>query len=534
MSPTENIIIKSGNPFGKNATPASYTRFILPFKYSGKISEFKQGKLWTDIKPDKNSEEREKYFTNETSQVLFHQAKYFEFNHDDLLHFDYLDKTISLNSPKIALFEAELGSKESLLKTGFLILEIYFKEEQEISLELLLEINELFRYKTEPYKGHSNQLSQNFNQHLAQFLLKEKDSTPVKYGHWQRLLDSFFGDSFGKGWDIYADSRAFVWTCVVTKKREKDLVEKDLVEKFYPDSSDKWQAQNYGHWIKLLNVDKSREDRDRLAGQEFNSQSVHSSTEFEREWADKKTYKRWEELGSFYGFSYHCGAAFIPPSTDPGYWQHFGQMYFDMYLLLLYTRVTVFRFSNKLTEISIEATKKDDVEANILNWRKSFESLRWEFTLFTNLYQFPLISNQQQMIEMYAIARESLDIEDLYNEVKEEIHNNQEYILQQVQQKQSESSLTLAEQSTALAATSLKLTRLATIGLVVGMALTMLSTRISDSLGSLVNNLIIPNKFRLENGLSVDWFLIVIYMIFFFLFLKILVWVWEKFFGGEN
>jgi hypothetical protein len=446
MNPSTNIIIKTGNPFETNASPASYSRFILPFAYF----QIPEPANWKHLKIEKD-DPRKSYFTNETSKVLFEQAKYYEFENWTFKPFEYLESEISLNTPKIVLFEAESKSKDSLLKTGFLILEIYFEQGKKISLEYLLEINELFRYKTKPYNEHENPLSQTFNCNIAKYLDKTKECKAVEYSHWQRLLNSFFGDDFGKDWDIYADNRAFVWTCAVLEKGATELENRFRFQLDFAEN--KWQAENYGHWIKLLNVDKPRSDKDRLKNTPISSNGVHQSTTFERAWANEKTYKRWEESGSLYGFSYHSGAALIPTMEfkkedatigyEPPLWQHFGQMYLDMVLLLLYTRVTVFRFSNELTKISIKATAKDNIEANILNWRRSFETLRWEFTLFTNLYQFPLISNQQQMLEMYAIAREALDIQELYNEVKEEIHNNQEFIEQRIAKGQAESSLAL-------------------------------------------------------------------------------------------
>jgi len=40
----------------------------------------------------------------------------------------------------------------------------------------------------------------------------------------------------------------------------------------------------------------------------------------------------------------------------------------------------------------------------------------------TNLYQFPMFTTQQQGLEMYAVARASLSIKELYDEVSTEIH----------------------------------------------------------------------------------------------------------------
>lgn len=75
---------------------------------------------------------------------------------------------------------------------------------------------------------------------------------------------------------------------------------------------------------------------------------------------------------------------------------------------------------------------------------------------FTNLYQFPLISNQQQGIEMYSLAREIMDVEEFYREIKEEIHNANDYLT--------------AKESTELSETTTRLTKIATIVLPIVLA----------------------------------------------------------------
>ncbi len=509
MNPSTNIIIETGNPFETNASPASYSRFILPFAYC-KIPGL------TDWKEDilDKKDPRKNYFTKETSEVLFTSAKWYLLENWEF-DLEYSEKKISVSPPKIVLFEAKSNSNGSLLKTGFLILELYFAKRQDFSLELLLEINELFRYKAEPYLGHKNPLADTFNCELAKYLPKKEDCEAIEYSHWQRLLNSFLGETPTEKWDIYADNRAFVWTCAVTKKGAKDLENRFRFQLDFAEG--KCKAQNFGHWIKLLNVDKPRGDYEREHGIEFDSKRIHLSTAFERAWADKNTYKRWEESGGFYGFSYHSGAALISNMTDPDLWKHFGQMYFDMVLLLLYTRVTVFRFSNQLTTISIDATTSENRDADIQKWQTSFESLRWEFTLFTNLYQFPLISNQQQMLEMYAIAREALDIQELYNEVKEEIHNNQEFIEQRIAKGQAESSLDL--------------TRIATLGLALGIAFAFIPTTLCDNLVEFLigeNGILRGTWMYRENGWNIRWGILIAVSFISFYGLRLLSCFWAK------
>ena len=203
------------------------------------------------------------------------------------------------------------------------------------------------------------------------------------------------------------------------------------------------KAWDLGHWIKLLNVDKPGKNID----------NTHQSRDFERRWAEERTYKRWEEEGTFYGFNYHCGAMVGPPIDEPldepPICQHFGQMYFDQVLLLLYIRVALFRFSMELNRISVDALKGK--RRYLSRWREDFQRLRWSFALFANLYQFPLLSNQQQGIEMYSLARDYLDVDDLFREVKEEINDCHEYLVVREEMEQSSKIE--------------RLTRVATIGL---------------------------------------------------------------------
>ncbi|MBA1332708.1 hypothetical protein QQ73_17050 [Candidatus Endoriftia persephone str. Guaymas] len=140
--------------------------------------------------------------------------------------------------------------------------------------------------------------------------------------------------------------------------------------------------------------------------------------QFERTWAKERTYGRWEEWGTWYGFSYHSGAALMKaPDRPPNTVEHFSRQYFDIALLLFYLRVTLFRFSAKLGSISEQGLTDDN-----------FRAIREQFAHFTIRYQFPILSNQQQGIELYEKARKYFDLEDLYKEVKAEIHETHEYL----------------------------------------------------------------------------------------------------------
>jgi len=137
-------------------------------------------------------------------------------------------------------------------------------------------------------------------------------------GKWAESARGFVSgkDETDPGWAIYSDNRTFVWTCAIMKNGGNEL--RTVFNK--PGG----KASGFGYWIKLLNVDQPGKD----VGE------TNESTCFEEKWAEERTYKRWEEGGTFYGFNYHCGAMLGPRLEEPPLWKHFGQMYFDQTLLL--------------------------------------------------------------------------------------------------------------------------------------------------------------------------------------------------------
>lgn len=221
------------------------------------------------------------------------------------------------------------------------------------------------------------------------------------------------------GWLQYADHRAFVWTCAVLADPQAPLLAlvkelgKDLDRKLGPD---------LGHWLRLVNMDPLGPD-------------PAQCTPYEAAWADKRTYRRWAHYGALQGFNYHGGAMLTGVCVEPPTWRHFGAMYFDVAILLLYVRATLFRFGYQMSQLSAEARHRDDDQEAMNRLEEEFESVRLDFALFTNLYQFPLLSNQQQGIELYALCREQMDVDALFREVESEVKATHEFLALRTQHK---------------------------------------------------------------------------------------------------
>lgn len=452
--------IVCGNPSQK---PASYTRFILPFAYRPqKIASGVSDFTYKVFEPEELTW-RQRYLTHETADVLFRRAKWvvldgksgqeieIQFSRGNTL-------TVCVSPPELVLFEwpnNENDTENEILRTGFLIIGIYFPEQNHAQpcLDNLLELNEVFKYWQQPFTRHEEigkyrELLKNLPYRIneSKTIGFMENSRELYFERWACLLEFPLFDEGGscwklipnewmakarrkveghaekidsdgtEDWMVYADNRTFVWTCSLMENGANSLRESCLPGDLVSSS---------GYWRRLLNIDPP---------------GYNHNTKFEEKWTDEHTFKRWEESGTLYGFSYHSGAMLGPSCNEPPLWKHFGQMYFDQAMLLLYLRVGLFRFSHALSQIS---SRVIDAKIDKKKWLIEFSRLRKEFSLFTNLYQFPLISNQQQGVEMYGAARKSMGVNELFREVQDEINSCHDYLSIEEAQEQTRSTTRL-------------------------------------------------------------------------------------------
>lgn len=403
--------LRPGDPDGPE--PASFTRFLLPFAWRKHACPAVADDVlhFAADPPHPVSERlhaRRTYFTPETTLVLFERASWLRaVNWHAREHRVAIgDRTVAFTiaPPRAVLFESH-NPDIAHLDTGFLIVEITFQSD--VQFNELLRLNEVFRYWRKPYSSHCD---------AARLLGAD---VPVYHSLWEELLRlpvrDRNGDTFrvvtkqdvhdarkwirrgcgAPGWICYTDPRAFVYSCAISDEGVANL--------------DGDAPELSGPWVRFVNVD---------------CPSTAPATPFERKSVTDRTYGRWKHAGTLYGFSAHSAVMLGSPCKDPDTWRHFADMYFDQVLLLLYLRVTTFRFSALLSSISLRLASGRRRQTDIV--RREFAALRREFALFTNLYRFPLLSNQQQGIEMYSCARKALDVDELFEEVQKEIESTHE------------------------------------------------------------------------------------------------------------
>ena len=475
--------------------PHSATRFILPFKlpgppasnnptparapqFAGKTAYRKAGAGdWIQA----NEEARHNYLTAETREVLFNRATWWVMNCEPqpiaMTAPDGHKLRGIVRPPALVLFEDKWAVE--LLRRGFLVVEVAFRGDDNALLRLddLLLFNELFRYWREPFKGDGKDVrshSELFGQQLQDFAqpFREMTGSPQQTlsaetpsagkdlysDRWLSLLQMPLADDHAplaratsnasEVFGDYADDRAFVWTRALFSGDENEL--KRIVPHTW-DSNHEWRAEAhpetgcrkmFGYWVKLLNADKpALQDKQNGKHPGYKPCDItNMTTAFEREWAAKRTYRRWEHVNCYYGFNSFSAAMMSEPCTDPPTWQHWFEMYFDQMLLLFYVRVTLFQFSSRLTAISgsmLGDRAEHQSDKLLQEWQSGFRRLRRAFTCFENLYQFPLLSNQQQAVEMYDYLRKGMDISDLYDEVSREIQSSDELLESEVQNHRS-------------------------------------------------------------------------------------------------
>ena len=447
--------MSEGRPPG--AAPRSFTRFVLPFAYTllpDTDGSSAKGSLPGYIPDEPPPAERQLYLTGETRQVLFDRAVWLRLDANcssfafSWIRPDNPGQPLRLRrkAPRLVLFEYEAAKTErSPTNVGFLLLDIDVEDGvTTVSVDEFLHFNELFRYFGEPFAGHAAQ--KDLGRSLRSYLAGAEQAgealgccTDRLYGgRWESLLGfplEVKGQTFrlnasirrnanGSSPAVHPDNRAFVWTAAVMDSGAHSIQERW--------GSGLREPEQFGHWVHLLNVDLPASSP---------AETHAARTRFETSWAQERTYYRWAEWGSWYGFSYHSGAAIIPPERNPPLWQHWAGIYFDQVILLLYVRTAAFAFSSELSSISGRARERGYESRQWLV--DEFAKLRWQFALFTNLYRFPLLSNQQQGLEMYVLARKWMDADELFNEVDQEIRNCDEYLASFTQTRQARASTVL-------------------------------------------------------------------------------------------
>jgi hypothetical protein len=249
--------------------PASYTRFVLPFAY--RLVAYSNRASVCFYKPCKEASIwRRDYLTAETAAVLFQRAKWLELQGMEAVSDFQVSRggrsiTVRIGVPRLVLFEWPKNPGEEVkdkqvepLCIGFLILDASFPDQDRAPyFDDLLDFNEQFRFWQCPYEKHEDRyriLLANcpVDMHVPNGrTFSDSNTMEIYFERWASLLEvpiqdengrvwRLFPESWGKqahdwvsgnrnawesGWIVYADNRAFVWTCAIAQNGWKELVD---------------------------------------------------------------------------------------------------------------------------------------------------------------------------------------------------------------------------------------------------------------------------------------------------------------------
>lgn len=469
---------QSHGPGDPEHGPASFSRFVLPFAYSleersadgpavdPSAAGLESRRRWKLAAPSPLDDQHQ-YFTPETADVLYDRARVASVVESDpvsnscrnlppeRLALDGGRYEVMLEPPRLVLFEwpaavrracAPAGGErpgDDPMLVGFLWREAWFPRcrsdgtPQQLHLADLLRFNELYRYVRQPFNGHREAPGSFDALFPPPEHERQADADPY-FDRWfpwltlplccpegvrnYRLIPARW-EAHSREWaksrsttEVHAmchpDNRAFVATFAqITGGANSLLPEPAETPDSLPPPGElderTRRLMRAPGWLALMNVDKPG--------------NFASAPAFWQNWAEARTYSRWAHYGTLYGFSPHSAAAVADECSEPPLWAHFRGHYFDQTLLLLYLRAVIFRISQRINLITAQQRdgKADD---------ESFYALNRQISDFVNLYQFPFLSLQQQGVEMYALQRLHMDIDDLYREVCEEVQRTQAQI----------------------------------------------------------------------------------------------------------
>lgn len=472
------IALLGGNPAQQ---PASFSRFVLPFAYrleARAVRDLQAALPALRQEPDSWSHlarwepvdanepfgkvelrTRVDYYTAETAEVLFgRRTRRFRLTWPQetpepakvLVTKRNLDRASpcpaadqnkvpgqaltvvgALQAPELILFEFDVkdGDPDSPLHMGLLVHTVYF--DTPLDSSALFAFNECFRNTRRPFPEYGYTLDVSQIPWLPRIAKRCVDPACAQHCAdgdapfsrlWHDALDAPLSIA-GAAWHLFsaeasthmrhaqigldtrirnpmvhADYRTHTWTAAVSSGGGYDL------------RHAKADAANSNGWLRLLNVD----------GPGLAADTSAVWTEFMKDWLKDHTYQRWAP-GSLYGFTPHSGAAWLPDTRswdDPTpLQQHFHTLYFDQLTLMLYLRSALFGFSRDISLLTRRMQRRETTGTT------EFSRLERQFSVFTNLYQFPLLSHQQQALEMYVKLRNAMDIDDFYKEVQDELRH---------------------------------------------------------------------------------------------------------------
>lgn len=143
--------------------------------------------------------------------------------------------------------------------------------------------------------------------------------------------------------------------------------------------------------------------------------------------AAPQIYRRWAMYGSQYGFTRYSSTYTGFGGGALFFYGDYSGMYYSMAVIALYYRAFLVWFSGHVASAT-SSLKLQSCGSPGHEERTSFLEQKQRFMLFSNIYWFKEISNQDQGIELFSLYQKAFDFAPMYNQVKEEIDRADEFL----------------------------------------------------------------------------------------------------------
>ncbi len=134
------------------------------------------------------------------------------------------------------------------------------------------------------------------------------------------------------------------------------------------------------------------------------------------------TNQRWAQYRTWIGFCRYASARLFFGHMGDLY-RPFASMYYQMYLLAIYYRARLVSFSGEIGNLALDLPEQNLPTPRA---KRDYRSLHARFVKFMNRHWFLEVTHQDQGIEEFQLMRRAMDLDAMYQQVKEQIERADE------------------------------------------------------------------------------------------------------------
>lgn len=124
-------------------------------------------------------------------------------------------------------------------------------------------------------------------------------------------------------------------------------------------------------------------------------------------------------------------------NADYGLLNSFRHQHFMLFLIAHFQKAALMMFSDRLAE-AVNRLDVRDPRA-VLAFRAATRQALETFLRFTHRYWFHVVSNQQQAHDLFALCRDHLELDTLYEDVRQEVQEMSQFLENEAMRRQNES-----------------------------------------------------------------------------------------------